>query len=96
MLLNSQISAYATCFVGKVCGLVQSTWGTSRGEDTLGARARIRNTKGSAPGARRANIPPQMRPIAPKNVLWKWLATTVLVVMEDALQVEILRSGNGF
>ena len=29
----------------KVCGPVQSTWGTSLGEDKLGARARILNTK---------------------------------------------------
>ena len=45
MLLNSHISAYATCFAGKVCGLVRSTWGTSQGEDKLGARDRILNTK---------------------------------------------------
>ena len=54
MLLNSHISAYARCLAGKVCGLVWSTWGTSLGEDKLGARARILNTK----VARRANIPP--------------------------------------
>ena len=30
MLLNSHISAYARCLAGKVCGLVRSTWGTSR------------------------------------------------------------------
>ena len=29
----------------KVCGLVRSTWGTSLGEDKLGARCRILNTK---------------------------------------------------
>ena len=45
MLLDSHISAYATCLAGKVCGLVRSTWGTSLGEDKLGARARILNTK---------------------------------------------------
>ena len=38
MLLNYHISAYARCFVRKVCSLVRSTWGTSLGEDKLGAR----------------------------------------------------------
>ena len=54
MLLNSHISAYARCLAGKVCG---PTWGTSQGEDKLGARDRILNTKvvrqacaGRAPG----------------------------------------------
>ena len=56
MLLDSHISAYARCSVGKVCGLVRSTWGTSLGEDKRGARARILNTK----VARRANIPPEL------------------------------------
>ena len=50
MLLNSHILAYARCLAGKVCGLVRSTWGTSQGEDKLGARDKILNTK----GARRA------------------------------------------
>ena len=57
MLLNSHISAYATCFAVKVCGLVRSTWGTSQGEDKPGARDKILNTKvarqacaGRAPG----------------------------------------------
>ena len=45
MLLNSHISAYARCFAGKVCGLVWSTWGISQGEDNLGARDKIPNTK---------------------------------------------------
>ena len=45
MLLNSHISAYATCIAGKVCGPVRSTWGTSLGEDKLGAKARIVHTK---------------------------------------------------
>ena len=45
MLLNSHIPAYATCVAGKVCSPVRSTWGTSLGEDKLGARARILNTK---------------------------------------------------
>ena len=44
MLLNSHIPAYARCLAGKVCGLVQSTWGTSLGEDKLGAEDRILNT----------------------------------------------------
>ena len=43
MLLNSEISAYATCFAGKVCGPVWSTWGISLGEGA--AKARILNTK---------------------------------------------------
>ena len=56
VLLNSHISAYTRCLVGKACGLVQSTWGTSQGEDKLGARDKILNTK----VARRANIPPMV------------------------------------
>ena len=43
VLLKSNISVYARCFTGKVCGLVRSTSGTSLGEDKLGAR--IINTK---------------------------------------------------
>ena len=57
MLLNSHILAYARCLAGKVCGLVQSAWGTSQGEDKLGARDKILHTKvarrafaGRAPG----------------------------------------------
>ena len=45
MSLNSHISAYARCLARKVCGLVQSTWGTFQGEDKLGARDKILNTK---------------------------------------------------
>ena len=45
MLLNSHISAHARCIAENVCGLVQSTWGTSQGEDKLGARDKILNTK---------------------------------------------------
>ena len=45
MLLNTHISADARCVAGKVCGLVRSTWGTSLGEDKLGARDKILNTK---------------------------------------------------
>ena len=61
MLLNSHISAYTRCLAEKVCGLERSTWGTSQGEDKLGARGprdKILNTK----VARRANIPPWLRP----------------------------------
>ena len=58
MLLNSHISAYARCLAGKVCSLVRSTWGTSQGEDKLGARNRTLNTK----VARQTNIPPLPRP----------------------------------
>ena len=57
MLLNSHISAYARCLAEKVCRLVRSIWGTSPGEDKLGARDKILNTKvarracaGRAPG----------------------------------------------
>ena len=45
MLLNSHILAYARCLAGKVCGLMRSTWGTSQGEDKLGATDKILNTK---------------------------------------------------
>ena len=38
MLLNSHILAYTRCLAEQVCGLVRSTWGTSQGEDKLGAR----------------------------------------------------------
>ena len=36
VLLNSHISAYATCFARKVCVLVRSTWGISLGGINLG------------------------------------------------------------
>ena len=49
----------ATCFAGKVCGPVQSTWGNSLGEDKLGARARILNTK-VARRARTGQLLPQV------------------------------------
>ena len=69
MLLNSHMSASARCIAEKLCGVVRFIWGTSRGEDPLGARDKILNTNvvrrtcaGRAPGARRANIPPQLRP----------------------------------
>ena len=45
MLLNSHILAFARCLAGKVCGLVRSTWRNSQGEDKLGARDKILNTK---------------------------------------------------
>ena len=45
MSLNSHISAYTRCLAEKVCGLVQSTWGTSQDEDKLRARDKILNTK---------------------------------------------------
>ena len=45
MLLNSHISAYTRSLAEKVCGLVRSTRGTSQGEDKLGARDKILNTK---------------------------------------------------
>ena len=45
MLLNPHVSAYARCLAGKVCGLVQSTRGTSQGDGQLGARDKILNTK---------------------------------------------------
>ena len=68
-LLSSHIAAYATCLAGEVCGAVQSTWGTSRGEDRLGARARILPTKVahrakgqtfplSAPSCSASSLPP--------------------------------------
>ena len=63
MSFNSYIPAYATCFAGKDCAPVRSTWGTSLGEDELGARARILNSK----VARRATIPP--------NVVKEWHQT---------------------
>ena len=37
-----------------------------------------------------------MRPIALQTVLWKWIATTILVVVEDALQVAIPPAQKGF
>ena len=58
MLLNSHISVYARCLAGKVCG------GTSQGEDKLGARNKILNTKvarracaGRAPGKHSPQAP---------------------------------------
>ena len=36
VFLSSHISAYATCFARKVCGLVQSTWGISKVGINLG------------------------------------------------------------
>ena len=71
MLLNSHISAYTRCVAEKVCGLVRSTWGTSQGEDKLGARDKILNTKvarracaGRAPGKHSPSVRefPQLEP----------------------------------
>ena len=45
MLLISHISVYARCLAGKVCGVVQSAWGTSLDEDKPGARDKILDTK---------------------------------------------------
>ena len=62
VILNSHISAHATCFARKFCSLVRSTWGISLGEDKLGARVGYflqRYRVGHVPGARRANIPPK-------------------------------------
>ena len=68
MLWNSHILAYARCLAGKVCGIVQSTWGTSQGEDKLGARDKILHTKvarqacaGCAPGK---HSPVDRRPLS--------------------------------
>ena len=53
--LKSQILLFcATCFVGKVCSAMWSTWGASPWEGKSGAEVGIVNTK----VARRANIPP--------------------------------------
>ena len=62
LFLNSLIFAYARCLAGKVCGLVKSTWGTSLGEDKLGARDTIptkvarRACAGCVPGKHFPNI----------------------------------------
>ena len=75
MLLNSPISAYTRCLAEKVCGLVRSTWGTSQGEDKLGARDGMLNTKPArraCAGARRANIPPLYREHLSPSGLVHW------------------------
>ena len=64
MLLNSHISAYTRCLAEKVCGLVRSTWGTSQGEDKVGARDKILNT---APGMRRARAGQTFPPSDPRS-----------------------------
>ena len=79
VLLNSHISAYARCLAGKVCGPVRSTWGTSLGEDTLGARDSIHNTK----VVRRANIPPLPRTVCTAVSLFS--TQLRLFVVEHAL-----------
>ena len=60
MLLNPHISAYTRCLAGKVCGLVRSTWGTSQGEDKLGARDKILNTKVARRACAGQTFPPCM------------------------------------
>ena len=62
MLLNSHISACARCIAGKVCGLVRSTWGTSQGEDKLGARDKILNTKVAHPACAGQTFPHNLAP----------------------------------
>ena len=57
VLLNSHISAYARYLAGKVCGPVRSTGGTSLGEDKLGARDRILNTKVARRACARQTFP---------------------------------------
>ena len=37
-----------------------------------------------------------MRPIALQTVLWKWIATTILVLIEDALQIAVPPAQKGF
>ena len=75
MLLNSHISAYPRWLAGRVCGLVRSTWGTSQGEDKLGARGRILKTK----VARRANIPPRQQvTLASIKLLISWVLYVLL------------------
>ena len=61
MLLNSHISAHARCLAGKVCGLVRSTQGTSLGEDKLGARDKILNTKVARRACAGQTFPPHRR-----------------------------------
>ena len=75
MLLNSHISAYATCFARKVCGLVRSTWGTSQGEDKLGARDRILNTK-VAPRACAGRAPGKHSPFVATDIAIFCIAVT--------------------
>ena len=41
------------------------------------------------PKSQNADIVDQMRPIALQTMLWKWIATTILVVVEDAQQVAV-------
>ena len=67
MLLNSHISAYTRCLAGKVCGLVRSTSGTSLGEDKLGARDKILNTKVACRACAGQTFPPG--PNTPRSFL---------------------------
>ena len=59
MLLSSHISANTRCVAEKVCGLVRSGWGTSQGEDKLGARDKILNTKVARRACARQTFPQQ-------------------------------------
>ena len=43
-MLNSAIWIYETCFVGKVCGPLWSTWGAPLGEGKSGVKAGIVTT----------------------------------------------------
>ena len=54
-----EFSYFGLCKVlaGKVCGLVRSTWGTSQGEDKLGARDRMLNTKVARRACARQTFP---------------------------------------
>ena len=89
MLLNSHTSAYARCLAGKVCGIVQSTWGTSLGEDKLGARDKILNTKvarwactGRAPGKhspQNLTAVDMGMPVVQKERWVKWWTSTLVI-----------------
>ena len=48
------------------------------------------------PGRRAADTFDQMRPIALRTVIWKWIATTILVLIEDTLQVAVPPAQKGF
>ena len=49
MFLNSHISTYTRCLAEKVCGLVQSTWWISQGEDEFGTKDKILNIQSYPP-----------------------------------------------
>ena len=93
VLLNSHVSAYATCFARNVCRLVRSTWGTSRGEDTLGARDRIFDTKDTKIQRYRA-CARQMFPLywMLKIMAYRGLMGIVLVVYNTEVRAVLLQS----